>query len=67
MVISSQPLQGNYDQQNIKINSLEQHQYAISKIKAENKHRQLSKFSIVNLRIFSYLSDEIDINLISFL
>ena len=53
----------NYDQQNIKINSSEpKHQYAISKIKAENKHRQLSKFSIVDIRIFSYLSDEIDIN-----
>ena len=53
----------NYDQQNIKINSLEpKHQYAISKIKAENKHRQLSKFSIVDIRIFNYLSDEIDIN-----
>ena len=53
----------NYAQQNIQINSIEsEHQYAISKIKAENKHRQLSKFSIVDIRIFSYLSDEININ-----
>jgi len=53
----------NYNQQNIKISSIKQEdQYSISKIKAENKHRKLSKFSIIDIRIFSFLSDEININ-----
>ena len=36
--------------------------YAISKINAEKLHRSLSHLNIVDIRVFSYLSDEIDIN-----
>ncbi len=36
--------------------------YAISKINAENSHRVLTNLSVIDIRIFSYLSDEIDIN-----
>jgi len=36
--------------------------YAVSKLNAEAKHRSFEKFSIVDLRIFSYISNFIDFN-----
>jgi nucleoside-diphosphate-sugar epimerase len=53
----------NYYQQNIDLNSNKpEDAYAISKINAENIHRSLTHLSIIDIRVFSYLSDEIDIN-----
>jgi len=53
----------SYRQQNIDMNSSKsEDSYAISKVKAENLHRDLDHLSIIDIRIFSYLSDEIDIN-----
>jgi len=53
----------SYNQQNIDLESSKlENAYAISKIKAENLHRDLTHLSIIDIRIFSYLSDEIDIN-----
>lgn len=52
-----------YSQQNIDINSSRpEDAYAISKINAERIHRNLTNLSVIDIRIFSYLSDEIDIN-----
>lgn len=52
-----------YTQQNIDLNSSKpEDAYAISKINAENIHRNLTHLSIIDIRVFSYLSDEIDIN-----
>jgi len=36
--------------------------YAVSKLNSEAKHRSFKKFSIVDLRIFSYISKFIDLN-----
>ncbi len=36
--------------------------YAVSKLNSEAKHRSLDKYSIVDLRIFSYISKFIDFN-----
>ncbi len=53
----------DYSQQNIDIHSSRpEDAYAISKIHAENNHRALTHLSVIDIRIFSYLSDEIDIN-----
>lgn len=53
----------SYGQQNINLNSSKpENTYAISKINAENLHRNLTHLSIIDIRIFSYLSDEIDVN-----
>ena len=52
-----------YSQQSIDINSSRpEDAYAISKINAERIHRNLTNLSVIDIRIFSYLSDEIDIN-----
>lgn len=52
-----------YTQQNIDMNSSRpEDAYAISKINAEKSHRILTNLSVIDIRIFSYLSDEIDIN-----
>lgn len=52
-----------YTQQNIDIDSSRpEDAYAISKINAEKSHRNLTNLSVIDIRIFSYLSDEIDIN-----
>ena len=60
--IFSEPAK-NYNQQNIDLNSKKpEDAYAISKINAEKLHRSLSHLNIVDIRVFSYLSDEIDIN-----
>jgi len=60
--IFSQPAE-NYNQGSIDINSSKpEDMYAISKVNAENTHRKLSHLSIVDIRVFSYISDEIDIS-----
>lgn len=53
----------SYSQQNINVYSTKPEEaYAISKVDAEKIHRNLIHLSIVDIRIFSYLSDELDIN-----
>ncbi|MDB4029240.1 NAD-dependent epimerase/dehydratase family protein [Gammaproteobacteria bacterium] len=60
--IFSQPAE-SYDQGIIDINSSQpEDMYAISKVNAENTHRKLSHLSIIDIRVFSYLSDEIDLS-----
>ena len=53
----------SYAQQNIDVYSTRpEDAYAISKVDAEKIHRNLKELSIIDIRIFSYLSDDLDIN-----
>ena len=53
----------SYAQQNINVYSTRpEDAYAISKVDAEKIHRNLIHLSIIDIRIFNYLSDDLDIN-----